>query len=131
MLWQVAAIAFGHPFVLGRSFAGRLILLLLLGLADRNLEVLEGQLPIILTQLLRLLAMARMVQLGDPLAESGLSSHHDRQMLKTFDDVFQFRSPRGRRLQGFERRAVIGRQNGEIKVFGSIGHGHGQIYNTT
>ena len=85
-------------------------MLLFLGLGEGNLEVFERQLPVVLAQLFGFLAVDRVIQLGD-------------QMLKALDDVLQFRGPRGCHLQSLEGRAVIRRQNGQIKVFGSSGHG--------
>ncbi len=111
---HVAAIAPGDPFALGRVIPRRLHLLLFAGLGDGNLKVLEGQLAIIFTELLGLLAVDHVVQLGH-------------QMLKAFDDVFQLRGPRSSYLQGLEGRAVIRRQNGQVEVFGS--GAHGQVYN--
>ena len=109
VLGQIAAIAPGHPFALGLIGVGRLLALLFLGLGDGNGEVLERQLPLILAQLLGLLAMHHVVQLRH-------------QMLKAFVDLFKRSHTRGCRLQSLECRAVIGRQNGEIKVFGSSGN---------
>jgi len=86
-----------------------LLALLFLGLGDGNGEVLERQLPLIFAQLLGLLAMHHVVQLRH-------------QMLKAFVDLFKRSHTRGCRLQSLECRAVIGRQNGEVEVFGSSGN---------
>ncbi len=51
-----------------------------LDLGQRDGQVLKRQLLLILGQFFRPLAMQSMVQLGDQLADSGLSSNHERQM---------------------------------------------------
>jgi len=76
VLGQVAAVAPGHPFAFRRGIAGRLILFLFLGLGDCNVEVLERQLPVVLVELLGLLAMHHMVQFGH-------------QVFETLDDLLQ------------------------------------------
>ena len=78
-------------------------------LGNGDLKVLERQLPVVFAQLLGLLAVDCMVQLGH-------------QMLEAFDDVLKFRSPHGGGLQGLEGHAVFRWQNGQIEVFGSSGH---------
>ena len=93
---QVAAIAFGRPFVLGLIGGRRCLVLLFLCLGDGNGEILEGPLPVVLVELLGLLAMHHMVQLRH-------------QMLKAFVDLFKRGHMRGCRLQSLECRAVIGR----------------------
>jgi len=110
VLGQIAAVAPGRGLFAARFVIGRgLRVLLFLDFGDRRFEILEGQLPFILAQLLGLLAMHHVVQLRH-------------QMLKAFVDLFKRSHTRGCRLQSLECRAVIGRQNGEVEVFGSSGN---------
>ena len=104
MFRQVTAVALGHPFALGLIAVRRGLTLLFLGLGDGNAEILEGQLPVVLVELLGLLAMQCMV-------------HLCHKMLKALVDLFKRGHARSSRLQSLEGRAVIGRQNGEVKVF--------------
>src|SRR6056297_1512131 len=67
---QVATVAPGQPFAFRRVIAGRLILFLFLGLGDSDLQVLESQLPLVLVELLGLLAMHDMVQFGHQVLEA-------------------------------------------------------------
>ena len=48
----------------------RLRVLLLLGFGDRNLEILESQLPVIFAELLGPFAVNRMVEFGDQMLEA-------------------------------------------------------------
>lgn len=84
--WAVLAVRLDHPLdprqVLGqiapvaagclarRRTGGRLRVLLRLGLGHCCLEILEGQLPLVLAQLLRPLAMHGLVQLGDEMLQA-------------------------------------------------------------
>ena len=106
VLGQVAAVAPGHRFALGLIGVRRCLALLFLGLGDGNGEIFEGQLPVVLVELFGLLAMHHMVQL-----------RHE--MLKAFVDLLKCCHTCSCRLQSLEGRAVIRRQNGEVKVFGS------------
>lgn len=106
---QVAAVAPGHSLSLGLVVSGRLHLLLFTGLGDGSFKILEGQLAIIFAELLGLLAVDHLVQLGH-------------QMLKTFDDVLQLRGPRSFCFQGLKSYAVFRWQDGQIEVFGSGAH---------
>jgi hypothetical protein len=69
-------------------------------------------LPFILGQLFRPFAMQGMVQFGDPLADSGLSLNHDRQMLLPLGD---FRECRHLFHQRQNRCALRGRDGRKIK----------------
>ena len=83
-----------------------------LNLGQRDGQVFERQLPFILGQLFRPLAVQGMVQLSDPLAESGLSSNHERQMLLPTGDFCQRRHRFHQRQNGCTLRGLDGRKVG-------------------
>jgi hypothetical protein len=87
------------------------MLLLHLDLGQRDGQILERQLPFILSQLFRAFAMQGMVQFGDPLAGSGLSSNHDRQVLLSLGDFCERRHLFHQRQNC---RALRGRDGGKV-----------------
>ena len=105
--WQVAYGALGRPVVR----LGGTGYLLRLDLGQSDGQVLECKLTFILGQLFRPLAMQGMVQFSDPLAESGLSSNHERQMLLPPSD---FRQRRHRFHQRQNRCPLHGRDGGKV-----------------